>query len=326
MTKGILPPIPLLPVCRDSDETPEALRGSYIAIGNFDGLHLGHQYLIRQMQARALRAGKPAAVMTFEPHPRQFFNPEKPFFRLTSEAVKEIVLTKLGVDGLFVRGFDGILARQNASDFVSMLRRDIGVSGVVVGHDFHFGRNREGTPERLGILCADQGLDCTVVEPFRDGDIVVSSSAIRKALAEGDIGRANTLLGYRWFIRSTVIHGAKRGRELGFPTANLILDKGWDLSHGCYSVRAVLGDGTVHDGVASFGRRPMFDNGAPLFEVHLFDFSGDLYGQEMNVEIIGWIRAEQSFSSLADLVAAIANDAGTARAQLSVASGSSMIA
>lgn len=314
-----------LPVCRDGDETPERLRGSYIAIGNFDGLHLGHQHLIRQMRARAGMVGKPAAVMTFEPHPRQFFNPDKPFFRLTSEPVKEIVLTKLGLDGLFVRRFNDTLARQNASDFVTMLGREIGASGVVVGHDFHFGRNREGTPERLTALCAEQGLDCTVVEPFRNGEIVVSSSAVRKALSAGEVSRANTLLGYRWFVRSTVVHGAKRGRELGFPTANLVLDTGCELRHGGYSVRIALGDGSIHEGVASFGRRPMFDNGAPLLEVHLFDFSGDLYGQDINVEIVNWIREEKKFASLAELIAAIASDAEIARAQLAAANGVSII-
>lgn len=312
-------------VLHDGDITPPVLRDACVAIGNFDGLHRGHQYLVHSMTERAKRAGKPAAVLTFEPHPRQYFNPAASFFRLTSIAAKEIILAKLGLDGMFVRAFNRELSSMTAAGFVDMLQRDLNIGGVVVGHDFHFGKNREGTPERLKELCAERGLDYAVVEPFRDGGEVVSSSLIRAALASGDIATANELLGYRWFVQGEVIHGAKRGRELGFPTANIELDPGCALRHGGYGVRARLQDGRLTGGVASFGRRPMFDNGAPLLEVHLFDFSGDLYGQRLDVEFIGWVREEERFPELPELIAAIANDAAIARRQIENAAGFSMM-
>lgn len=314
-----------LTVLHEHDVVTEALRGAYVAIGNFDGLHKGHQYLINCMMQHAKQAQKPAAVLTFEPHPRQFFNPTKPFFRLTNCAIKEQILAKLGLAGLFIRTFNQELAALTAAEFIDLLQHDLQISGIVIGHDFHFGRNREGTPERLKALCVERGLDYDIVTPFTDGGEVVSSSLIRSALTEGDVETANHLLGYHWFLRSVVVHGAKRGRELGYPTANLELDQGCGLRHGVYGVRVRLPNGSVHGGVASFGRRPMFDNGAPLLEVHLFDFSGDLYGQEIDVEIVGWIRPEMRFSGLPDLIEAMARDSATARQQIKAATGPSMI-
>lgn len=314
-----------LKVLHDGEAVPAALNGAHVAIGNFDGLHRGHQYLIRAMEEQARQAGRPAALLTFEPHPRQFFKPDAPFFRLTSVTAKEIILAKLGLDGLFIRSFNQALAALSAAEFISLLRDDLKIGGIVVGHDFHFGRNREGTPEHLKELCAMQGLDYRVVEPFCDGDAVVSSSLIRAALMAGDIAGANHLLGYRWFVQSTVVHGAKRGRELGFPTANLELDEGCGLRHGVYGVRVRLPDGRLCGGVASFGRRPMFDNGAPLLEVHLFDFAEEIYGQILDVELIGWIRDEKRFNGLPELIAAIGADAEAARQQLASVTGLSML-
>ncbi|MEN3930017.1 bifunctional riboflavin kinase/FAD synthetase [Microvirga sp. W0021] len=315
-----------LTVVCDNELPPENLMGAYVAIGNFDGLHRGHQYLIKTMEERARNAGKAATVLTFEPHPRAFFRPEETFFRLTAPEVKEVILKRLNIDGLFIKAFNQQLASKTAPQFMDMVHQDMKIGGVVVGHDFHFGKGREGTPEKLKQLCAERGMDCLVVEPLLEKSEVVSSSAIRTALTEGNVQLANNLLGYRWFIRSTVVHGAKRGRELGFPTANLELEQGCTLRHGVYSVRARVSGGQIIDGVASFGKRPMFDNGKPLLEVNLFNFNNDLYGQVMDVEFIGWVRPEEKFDSLETLIAAINADARIAQEQIAQANELSMIA
>jgi riboflavin kinase/FMN adenylyltransferase len=188
---------------------------------------------------------------------------------------------------------------------------------VVIGHDFHFGRGREGTPALLSALCREAGLSCRIIPPvaLAAESQPVSSSGIRAALAAGDIDRANALLGYRWFVQAPVRHGDKRGRTLGYPTANMALpDCG--LAHGIYAVRARLPDGTIRNGVASYGRRPTFDDGAPLLEVNLFDFSGDLYGQSVAVEFVAYIRGEERFASAEALIARMDVDAAEARARL----------
>jgi riboflavin kinase/FMN adenylyltransferase len=266
----------------------------------------------------AAETGRPAVVLTFEPHPRAYFTPDAPMFRLTGPAAKEIVFAHLGLDGLIIRRFDGALAATGARAFVlDVLKASLGLSGVVVGHDFHFGRGREGTPAILAELCREAGMSCRIVDPVALGGETepVSSSAIRAALAAGDVTRANALLGYRWFVLGPVQHGDKRGRQLGFPTANVRLpDCG--LAHGIYAVRVRLGSGQFYDGVASYGRRPTFDDGAPLLETYLFDFSGDLYGQEIAVEFVGYIRGEERFDSADALVARMHIDASAARALL----------
>ena len=300
-------------VCRDGEPVPLKLAGAVVAIGNFDGVHRGHRTLIERAMNLAAAAGRPSAVLTFEPHPRQFFAPDKPMFRLTPEPVKLAILAKLGLDGAFVRRFDRAFASTTAAEFVGgLLKRDLGISGVVVGHNFHFGRGREGTPAVLASLCDEHGLTCDIIAPVAQDGEPISSSAIRGALEEGDIARANGLLGFRWFVDGEVRHGDKRGRTLGYPTANLSLDS-CGLRHGIYAVRIAPVDGTLRDAVASFGRRPTFGNGAPLLEVHVFDFSGDLYGRRVQVEFVGWIRGEERFESAEALVARMEEDARQAR-------------
>ncbi|MDP4026213.1 bifunctional riboflavin kinase/FAD synthetase [Methylobacterium sp. NEAU 140] len=325
-------------ICGMDEPVPASLAGAVAAIGNFDGVHRGHRVLVEAVRAQAAEAGRPAAVLTFEPHPRSFFAPAAPMFRLTGPAEKETVFARLGLDGLIVRRFDAALAATGARGFVlDLLREGLGLSGAVIGHDFHFGRGREGTPEILAELCREAGLTCRIVPPVAlAGEAEpVSSSAIRAALSAGDVARANALLGYRWFVRAPVRHGDKRGRVLGFPTANLRLaDCG--LAHGIYAVRARLADGTLRDGglrdgglcdgVASYGRRPTFDDGAPLLEVNLFDFAGDLYGQDLAVEFSGFIRGEARFSSAEALVERMHVDAAQARAILSADRTPSMLA
>jgi riboflavin kinase/FMN adenylyltransferase len=307
-------------VCRDGDPVPPWLRRAVVAVGNFDGVHRGHQHLIATAEAQARENGGPAAVMTFEPHPQAFFRPDVPHFRLTPDPVKLAVLERLGLDGVFVRHFDAALAGMSAADFVEgLMARELGVAGVVAGHDFHFGRGREGTPQVLQELCGRAGLSCTIVSVVEEHGAPVSSSAIRAALGEGDIATANELLGYRWFVAGEVRHGEKRGRTLGFPTANIALDPACGLRHGIYAVRAALGPGDVRDGVASFGRRPTFDDGAPLLEVYLFDFSGDLYGRTLEVEFVSFIRPEERFEGADALVARMNQDARQGRESLGAA-------
>jgi riboflavin kinase / FMN adenylyltransferase len=300
-------------VARDGPAPPE-LRGAMVAIGNFDGLHRGHQKLVARAIALAGEGGRPSAVLTFEPHPRKFFAPDKPMFRLTPEPVKLAVLKKLGLDGVFVRRFDRTLAGTGADAFVTeLLAGELGAAGVVVGHDFHFGRGREGTPAILAELCRREGLLCeTVAAVALDGE-AVSSSAVRAALERGEVRLANRLLGYRWFVQGEVRHGDKRGRALGFPTANLALGEDFALRHGIYAVRAAVPGGGVRDGVASFGRRPTFDNGAPLLEVHLLGNHGDLYGAALPVEFVDWIRGEERFASAEALIARMREDAAEAK-------------
>jgi riboflavin kinase/FMN adenylyltransferase len=304
-------------ISRDDPAAPASLRHAILAIGNFDGVHRGHQHLIAVARDAARTRECPCAVLTFEPHPRTWFRPENPVFRLTPEAVKLAILERLGLDGAFVRRFDGSLAALSAEDFVRVLLRDaLQVAGVVAGHDFHFGRGRQGTPERLAALCRDLGISCTIVPAISEGGEIVSSSAIRAALEHGAVVLANRLLGYRWFVRAAVLHGDKRGRALGYPTANLRLPEECRLRHGIYAVRVNAG-GAIHDAVASFGRRPTFDNGAPLLEVHLFDFVGDLYGQPLDVEFVGWIRGEERFESVEVLIARMDEDSRLARGIIS---------
>ncbi len=315
-------------LCRADEPLPDALRGAVAAIGNFDGVHRGHRALAAAVREEARAGGHPAVALTFEPHPRAFFRPDAPMFQLSGEHAKQIVFASCGLDGLIVRRFDADLAGTSARAFViDFLRDGLGLSGVVVGHDFHFGRAREGTPSLLRELCREAGLSCRLVEPvaLTGEEEQVSSSKIRMALSEGDVARANALLGYRWFVTATVRHGDKRGRTLGYPTANLMLAD-CALAHGIYAVRIRLPDSTIKDGVASYGRRPTFDDGAPLLEVNLFDFSGDLYGQELGVEFVGFIRGEERFASAEDLIARMHLDAAEAKRLLAADTVPSMLA
>jgi riboflavin kinase / FMN adenylyltransferase len=300
------------------DNAPDApLRGAVVAIGNFDGVHRGHKAVIAVAQNRAKALGKKAAALTFEPHPRDFFNPKERLFRLTDEAAKLRLLAATGLDGAIVLTFDAALARLTAEEFVArILVERFAVSGAVIGFNFHFGVSRAGSPDFLIAEGKKRGFIVDVVPPFEDNGRPVSSGPIRAALAAGRVDEAAEYLGYPWFVSGQVIHGDKRGRELGFPTANLTLDAACGLRHGIYAVRIGLA-GRHYDGVASFGRRPMFDSGAVLLEVFLFDFAGDLYGRTIDVAFIAWLRAEEKFASVDDLVRQMQEDARGARAALS---------
>jgi riboflavin kinase/FMN adenylyltransferase len=303
-------------VVRDSASagTPdEALAGAVVAIGNFDGVHRGHKAVIAAAQQRAAALGRPAAALTFEPHPRSFFHPGEPLFRLTDATTKLRLLAATGLDGAIVLTFDEALANLSAKDFVKrILVERFAVAGAAIGFNFHFGASRAGSPDFLVAEGKRHGFAVDIVPPLRDGGRPVSSQPIREALAAGRLDAAAELLGYPWFLSGTVIHGDKRGRELGFPTANLKPDRSCGLRHGIYAVRAAVG-GRRYDGVASFGRRPMFDAGTVLLEIFLFDFSGDLYGADMDVAFIGFLRDEAKFASADELIRQMQEDARLAR-------------
>jgi riboflavin kinase / FMN adenylyltransferase len=294
----------------------DCLRGAVVAIGNFDGVHRGHRVVIATALERARRLDCPAAALTFEPHPRAFFHPGEQLFRLTDEATKLRLLASTGLDGAIVLTFDAALANLTAEEFVRrILVRRFAVRGAVIGFNFHFGMSRAGSPDFLAAEGRQCGFAVDVVPPFADNGRPISSGPIRTALAAGRVEEAAEFLGYPWFVTGEVIHGDRRGRDLGFPTANLRLDAACGLRHGIYAVRTEL-DGVRRDGVASFGRRPMFDTGAVLLEVHLFDFSGDLYERKIDVAFIAWLREEMTFASLDELVARMREDASRARAML----------
>ena len=302
-------------VVRDA-ASDDALRGAVLALGNFDGVHRGHRAVIAAARARAAKLGTPAGVLTFEPHPRTFFHPQEPLFRLTDERAKLRLLATTGLDGAIVLPFDAALASFTAEEFVSrILLERFALRGAVIGFNFHFGKGRAGTPAFLTAEGERHGFSVDIVPPLADGGRIISSGPIREALMAGRVAEAAELLGYAWFVSGSVAHGDKRGRELGFPTANIKLDPACALRHGVYAVRAQV-EGRRYDGVANFGRRPMFDDGSVLLEVFLFDFSGDLYGRSIDVALIGWIREEKVFASVAALVSRMNEDAGEARSML----------
>jgi riboflavin kinase/FMN adenylyltransferase len=313
------PPRKPFVVVRGEASADHALDGAVVAIGNFDGVHRGHRAVIAAALARAKALGRKAAALTFEPHPRSFFRPDEPLFRLTNERAKLRLLAATGLSGAIVLRFDAALAGLSAQDFVERVLVDrFAVAGVAIGFDFHFGLNRAGSPDYLAAQGAKLGFAVDVVPRFEDAGRPVRSGPIRAALAADRVAEANELLGYPWFVSAEVVHGDKRGRDLGYPTANLRLDPACGLKHGIYAVRVGVG-GRRYDGVASFGRRPMFDQGTVLLEAFLFDFSGDLYGEVIDVAFIDWIRPELKFDSVEDLVRRMNEDARLARAALAAA-------
>lgn len=310
-----MPPPPHALVClKDPTSLPDALRRPVLAIGNFDGMHRGHRHVLAA--AQALAGQRPCGMLTFEPHPRQFFQGSDSVFRLTPSSVKAALAALLGLHLIVEMTFDGTLASRTAEEFVdAILVRELDIAGIVVGHDFHFGKGRGGSPAYLLEAGKRHGFEVSVVEPLAEGGVPISSSAIRRILEAGNIVEANTLLGHEWFVRAEVIHGDKRGRVMGYPTANLRLDPTCRLRFGIYAVRITI-DGVEHGAVASYGRRPTFDNGAALLEVHVFDFAGDLYGKTVDVTFVNWIRGEAKFDSVPALIVQMDADSARAREML----------
>ena len=298
---------------------PESLKGGVIAIGNFDGVHRGHQAVLSRGLELAEARGVPALVLTFEPHPRSVFNPDRPVCRLTPAPLRARILEAMGFHSVIEYPFDWAFSQRSAEDFVqSILVEWLGATEVVTGVDFHFGRGREGGPAFLMQAGRSRGFGVTLVDAFRDENTeVVSSSRIRGLLAEGAVAEAAGLLGYRFTVEAEVTEGQQLGRTLGYPTANMVLAEGVELKPGIYAVRFRRADGSLYDGVASFGHRPtVTDDGEALLETFVFDFSGDLYGEICSVSFFGHLRDELKFDGLDPLVAQIRRDEDEAKALL----------
>ena len=298
-------------------------RGASAAIGNFDGVHLGHQRVIGLARDAARRLGAPLGVVTFEPHPREVFAPESPPFRLMNAEAKAHRLAKIGVERLYQLGFDTSLAALSAEAFArDVLARGLGLRHVVVGADFCFGHNREGDVAMLEAFGRRFGFGTTVAPLLTAGDDAVSSTAIRQALSDGRPEAAKAMLGHWHRIEGPVLHGEKRGRQLGYPTANMSIDGLHPPAFGVYAVSVDVLTGPqagTYDGVASLGVRPMFGENRANLETHLFDFAGDLYGQHLSVALVSWLRSEQRFDGIAALVAQMDRDSLTARDRLAAA-------
>nr|WP_255616851.1 bifunctional riboflavin kinase/FAD synthetase [Aurantimonas sp. VKM B-3413] len=294
------------------------LSGAVVAIGNFDGVHRGHQAVLSVAREIAGAEGCPLVCMTFEPHPRTVFSPDRPVARLTPAPMRAKLLEALGFDAVVEQAFDREFAGLTPEAFIeTVIVGCLKAAHVVAGFDFHYGARRAGTPQTLIAAGEAHRFGATLVPAFQDeGGETVSSSRIRDLLSAGEVAEAAGLFGYRWTIRGTVQKGAQLGRKLGYPTANITLEPETMLKFGIYAVRLRLADGTLHDGVASFGRRPTFDDGAALFETFLFDFSADLYDETVDVSLFAFLRGEEKFESAEALIAQMDRDAEEARAVL----------
>ena len=296
-------------------DTPEALKGASLAIGNFDGVHRGHRAVLKAAQAAAA-PGRKAGAIVFEPHPRKFFQPGKPLFQLTNLSRKLELIAECGMDLAVVLPFDAELASLSAESFVhDVLVEGLAISHTVTGYNFFFGKGRQGNTQLLKTLGTKYGFGVTIVEAAGSSGEIYSSTRVRELLAEGDVAGAAEILGAWWQVEGTVEAGAGRGRGLGFPTANIRLVEGQSLSHGIYAVR-VLAKGGWRHGAAYLGTRPTFDSGPPLLEIFLFDFEGDLYGETVKVDFIEFIRPDAKFRSGGDLALQMRVDCEKAKAVL----------
>jgi len=298
---------------------PESLRGAIVALGNFDGFHLGHQAVVNRAITLGFHERRPVIVATFDPHPVRFFKPDVPPFRLTSLDQRERLFAHAGADGMLVFNFGKALATTSAEDFVAeVLAKQLGVAGVVTGTDFTFGRGRKGNADTLRELGRENGIEVeSVAAVMLDGE-PVSSSRIREALAAGDTATATHLLTRPFAVEAVVEHGDGRGRGFGYPTANVSLRRYQRPAHGIYAVRVRLDDESEHPGVASFGVRPTFEERDEFLEAYIFDWDGDLYGRTIEIDLIAWIRPEAKFDSVDALIEQIGKDAAEARRLLAL--------
>ena len=296
---------------------PSHLRGAILALGNFDGFHRGHQAVVGEALAWARAEGRPTIVATFDPHPVRFFVPDAPPFRLTTLDQRQELFAAAGADAMLVFHFDAEMAATSADDWVSeVIGRQLGAAGVVTGADFTFGKGRGGNVALLHARGEEAGIAARTVGPVMDGGVPVSSSRIREALQIGDCEEATRLLTRPFAVRTTVQHGDKLGRTIGFPTANLALGHYLRPRYGIYAVTGRLGDGRVLGGAANIGIRPSFDPPKELLEPYFFDFSGDLYGQEVEVALHHFLRPEAKYDSLDALTDQIARDCEDAKRAL----------
>ncbi len=301
------------------DEIAERHQGAVVAIGNFDGMHRGHQELLGVAREAARSSGKAWGLLTFEPHPRSYFKPHEPVFRLTPKTLKSRLAKALGADFALCLDFNEAMAACLAEDFITrFLVEQLGVSHVVTGYDFHFGKGRKGTSDTLRSLGLGQGFGVSVVDQVTDdgdGRAPFSSSSIRSALRRGHVREAARELGYHWIVMGEVVHGDKRGRTIGFPTANIVLDPGAEPFRGIYAVevRDVANTAVRWTGAGYFGDRPTFNTNRTFLEVYLLDQDIDLYGRTLMVSFVDLIRGDKTFRSVDELVTQMKDDCGVAR-------------
>lgn len=309
----------MVQIVTDWRDPPDRLKGAAVAIGAFDGVHRGHQAVIAGARTAADRLGAPLAVVSFDPHPRRWFQPDAAPFRLMTAGQMARALAPMGVDRLYLLPFDATMAALTDEAFGREVLRDgLGIAHAAVGFDFTYGKGRTGSAEGLRRYGETLGFGVTVVDRADDADgLKLSSSGVREALKAGDMPRAATILGRPFAIEGEVIHGDKRGRTIGVPTANVSMGDYMRPAYGVYATRTRLPDGRVVDGVANLGVRPMFEIDQPLLEVWLFDLNEDLYGQTIETQLVACLRGEMRFDSLDALKVQIAADAAAARAVLS---------
>jgi riboflavin kinase / FMN adenylyltransferase len=312
------------------DILPEALRGSVVAIGNFDGLHRGHQQLLAVAKAEAKAKNVKWGLVTFEPHPRSFFRPSEPVFRLTPPKLKAKLAAALGADFIISLNFDEAMASSSPENFITEhLVKRIGLSHIITGYDFHFGKGRKGGAETLRQMGNLHKFGVTVVEQVTDDSdegAPFSSSSIRSALRRGHLKAAASELGYNWTVMGEVVHGDKRGRTIGFPTANIILEAGAEPYRGIYAVwvRDAAGIATW-EGAAYFGDRPTFNTNRTFLEVFLLDQDVDLYGRTLVVSFVDLVRGDKTFKSVEELVVQMRNDCEKVREILSTANSPDLL-
>jgi riboflavin kinase / FMN adenylyltransferase len=300
-------------VVHGHSHVPITARSAVVAIGNFDGVHLGHRVLLNEAVRLGKSLGRPSGAMMFEPLPREYFQPGEQHFRITPLKRKLAIFEKIGLKVAFVEPFDHLLAGLKADEFIErVLVAGLGVGHVIIGYDFYFGHKRGGNPELMVQAGERLGFGVTIVPPVAEAGETFSSSGVRLHLAQGDVKGAAHMLGENWRVAGKVVGGAKRGTGLGYPTANVPMPKGTGLGHGIYAVRAHV-DGKTHEAAAYLGTRPTFDDGMPVLEVFLFDFDGDLYGHEMDVEFVDFLRGDRKFSTGEELVAQMHDDVAKAR-------------
>jgi riboflavin kinase/FMN adenylyltransferase len=294
-----------------SPAIPESFRHAVIAIGNFDGVHRGHAHVLEMVKAEARKTGKRSGVLTFEPHPRHLFRPDDPPFRITPAPLKHERLAEEGIDFCCSLPFDWDFASQSADAFIDTVLGKLSPFCIVIGEDFRFGQLRKGTPDTL----REAGLRVMTADSVADADgAILSSSRIREALRLGDIGQANTLLGWDWMIEGVVVKGDQRGRELGYPTANVRLS---ETLHPAYGIYAALVQVEGHErwfpSATNIGIRPMFELKVGQVEAHILDFDRDIYGKVLRIRPVKKLRGEAKFDSLEALVAQIDEDCRQAR-------------
>ena len=304
----------------DKNDNLKSARGGVYALGNFDGVHLGHKEIISKVVDISISKNIPSGVLIFDPHPRNYFNPKLDDFILSDIKTRSHLLEKTKLDFLGILKFDDFMSNLSPREFVEeIIKNRVGVSHLIVGYNFRFGKNREGDVKILSKICSEFNIDLTIIKQVKNMELIISSSKIREAIEELDFQKVRKIIGDYWKILGEVIEGDKRGRKIGFPTANILLNNLIKPDFGVYAVKIDYNNDT-YDGIANFGVRPTFDKtkSQPILEVHLFNFSDNLYGKEIIVSFVDFIRKEKKFNGLESLKSQIQLDINKAKDLLSL--------